>query len=274
MKVQTGTTIMAMELDNNNVNERNESEPIFKIFLNELIPTTRFTYLTAVNRIIELNEIFNFDWIAIDRGYGETQLEILHRYGIENPETGLHEKTVGYQFKQNITVRDPFTWKKDEKPMKPFMVNNSVITFERFKIALNPRDKTLREQIEGYRVERIGQNGMPIYSSENEHGVDTMNLCLLIFAQKYDAMFKNIVCNKIVSIGELKRYKEAQLFGESILSSKNPVNVLNNDAKRQRELEIINRTDCLADTGTDYGPTIETHKSVNRKIARYRRASF
>lgn len=77
---------------------------------------------------------------------------------MDNPRTGLAEKVIGYQFAQKIEVRDPYTLKKDKKAMKPFMVNNSVVVFEKAKIVFKPSDKKIVEQFEQYRVKSISVN--------------------------------------------------------------------------------------------------------------------
>ena len=116
----------------------------------------------------------------------------MHRYGEQHPSTGLADKVIGYQFSQKVTVVDPYTRKKDEKHMKPFMVNNSVNLFEKCRIILNPSDKFMIEELESYSAA-----GLPTFSSVNEHAIDAMNLALLIFAQKYDTLLKKVYSSKI-----------------------------------------------------------------------------
>lgn len=204
-KVQAGTTFVAIEFDKYHLNSDGKVEPKFKVLFRMEIPKSSFTYVNAINKIVELNEIYEFDWIAIDRGYGEVQLEMLHKYGIENPQTGLRDKVIGYQFGQKLEVRDPHTMQKDKKPLKPFMVNNSVIVFEKEKIVLDPTDKLLLEQLESYRIKTISSTGIPTYTDENEHAVDALNLCLLIFEQKYGSLFRNIISSKILALDEFRR---------------------------------------------------------------------
>lgn len=204
-KIQAGTMMVALELDRYHINKDGKLEPKFKVMFRIEIPRSEFTYVNAINKIVELNDIYNFDWIAIDRGYGETQLELLHKYGLENPETGLAEKVHGYQFGEKIEVRDPYTHKLDRKPLKPFMVNNSVNVFEKQKIVFDPTDRLLIEQFESYRIKSISVTGLPTYTDENEHALDALNLCLLIFQQKYGDLFKSIISSNILSINHLRR---------------------------------------------------------------------
>lgn len=201
-KYQAGTTMVAVELDRFAKNEHGVAEPVFKVLFRLEIPRSQFTYVNAINKIIELDEQYQFDWIAIDRGYGEVQLELLHDYGVKNPQTGMAEKVVGYQFSEKVEVRDPHTGKKDKKHLKPFMVNNSVNVFEKKKIVLNPEDDLLKEQLGAYVVKSISQSGMPTYTDDNEHAVDALNLCLLIFEQKYGDLMRRVISTRIVGFDQ------------------------------------------------------------------------
>lgn len=202
-KYQAATNMVCMEFDRFHQDKDGRIVPVFKMLFRIEIARSEFTYVNAMNKIIDLNDEYKFDWIAIDRGYGEVQLEMLHKYGEEHPETHLAEKVVGYQFSQKIEVTDPYTRKKDQKHLKPFMVNNSVNLFEKGKIVLDPKDKTMISQLEEYRVKSISAAGLPVYTDENEHAIDSMNLALLIFAQKYDSLLKKVFSIKTAFIGTL-----------------------------------------------------------------------
>lgn len=202
-KYQAGTTLVCMELDKFHQNSEGQVIPMFRMLFRLEIPRSDSTYVNAMNKIIELNDEYNFDYIGVDRGYGEVQLELLHKYGMQHKESGLADKVVGYQFSEKIEVRDPYTRKKDMKPVKPFMVNNSVNLFEKCKVILDPTDKIMISQLEDYRVKSITSNGLPQYTSENEHAIDAMNLCLLLFEQKYGTLLKKVVSIKTIFIGTL-----------------------------------------------------------------------
>lgn len=197
--------MVALTLDKLYMNSDGIVEPKFKVLFRVEIPRSKFTYVNAINKIVELNDKFDFDWIAVDRGYGETNIELLHKYGMENPLSGLAEKVIGYQFGEKLEVRDPHTMKKDRKHLKPFMVNNSVNVFEKKKIILDPSDNLLKEQLSAYKIERISSTGMPIYTDVDEHAVDALNLCLLIFEQKYGSLFKTIISTRILSLNVIDR---------------------------------------------------------------------
>lgn len=169
-------------------------------------------------------------------------MEALSKYGMENPLTGLHEKVIGYQFSESVVVRDPYTLKKDVKPLKPFMVNKSVMAFERGKVVLNPRDNLLYTQLENYKIERINSKGYPTYTDENEHCVDTLNLALLVFEQKYGELFNNIIKQKIVKVGEFTRSSEEKVFGSSSHYNSNTVSTVGIRGMSGYDRNILNRS--------------------------------
>lgn len=202
-KYAAATNMVCIEFDRFHQTETGQIIPYFRILFRIEISRSEFTYVNAMNKIIALNEEYKFDHIAIDRGYGEVQLEMLHKYGVEHPRSGLADKVVGYQFSEKIEVTDPYTRKKDKKHLKPFMVNNSVNVFEKERIMLAPDDKTMISQLEEYRVKSISAAGLPVYTDENEHAIDAMNLALLSFEQNYGALLKKVLSIKVVPIGNL-----------------------------------------------------------------------
>lgn len=149
------------------------------------MPRSEYTIDNAVNWVIRVNEVYRPSWIFCDRGYGDYQIERLHIYGDQNPHTGLKNKVVGFQFKQNLDIIDPVTKETKKEPMKPFMVNQLVISFDRNRIILSPFDEILHKQLIDYRVDRISANGQPIYTSVNEHFVDALGLAHLAFVLKF-----------------------------------------------------------------------------------------
>lgn len=207
-KFSASTNMVCVELDKEHMGSNGEKAPMFKVLFRVEIPRSEFTYANAINKIIELNEIYNFDWIAVDRGYGEVQLELLKKYGIDNPETGFVDKVIGYQFSEKIEVRDPHTMKKDKKPIKPFMVNNSVIVFEKEKIIFDPEDKDMAYQFGNYKIKSISSSGLPIFNDDDEHLVDATNLALLTFEQKYGELMKVITSSRIKVIDGFKGSEE------------------------------------------------------------------
>ena len=251
--------MVCMEFDRFHQDAEGRIVPLFKMLFRIEIARSEFTYVNAMNKIIELNDEYKFDWIAVDRGYGEVQVEMIHKYGQEHPETGLADKLIGYQFSQKIEVTDPYTRKKDTKDIKPFMVNNSVNLFEKGKIVLDPKDKTMIQQLEEYRVKSISATGKPIYTDENEHAIDAMNLALLIFEQKYGTLLKKVFSIKTVFIGSLDN-RDLDVKSRTIIG----------------ETEELPFTSINIDPSSRYGIIGVTNfnKPVNKRASAYQRRKF
>lgn len=176
-KFQASSSIVVLDFD---VNLKK-----FKVIRRIEVPRSEYSLDNAVNWIIRVNNIYNPSWIFCDRGYGDYQIERLHIYGDEHPSSGLKNKVVGYQFKESLDVMDPITFEMKKEPLKQFMVSQLSLSFERERIVLSPFDEILHKQLIDYCVDHIGSNGMPIYTSKEEHFVDALGLAHLAFVLKF-----------------------------------------------------------------------------------------
>lgn len=157
----------------------------FKVLKRVEVDRANYTYDNAVNTIVQLNEIYNPSFIYCDAGSGEYQIERLHIIGDENPHTGLKTKVKRWQFANKLDIMDPITKEMDRKPLKPFMVNQLQIAFERDKLILSPYDTVLSKQLIDYEVERMTDSGVPKYTSVNEHFVDALGLAYLAMVLEF-----------------------------------------------------------------------------------------
>ena len=259
-KYAAATNMVCMEFDRFHQDADGRIVPLFKMLFRIEIARSDFTYVNAMNKIIELNDEYKFDWIAIDRGYGEVQLEMLHKYGLEHEETGLADKVIGYQFSQKIEVTDPYTRKKDSKDLKPFMVNNSVNLFEKGKIVLDPKDKTMIQQLEEYRVKSISASGKPIYTDENEHAIDSMNLALLAFEQHHGELLKKVFSIKTIFIGTLDN-RDVDVKSRTLIGDE--------------EVEVpIGRIEAPSSTYGIISVTNFSNHNINKRASTYKRRTF
>ncbi|MEW6770028.1 MAG: terminase family protein [Bacillota bacterium] len=175
------------------ITEYNEKLQRFQVVLRESIPKSEFTLDHAVNRIVELNSIYNPAVIYCDRGYGEYQVETLRAYGLKHPETGLARKVKGWAFNQSIELVDPSTKEVVNKPLKHFMVNQTALMFERERLLISPFDDELYSQIINYSVVRRTSTGQPVYTSKNEHALDAMMLSILAFVLEFPDVASTLV---------------------------------------------------------------------------------
>lgn len=109
-----------------------------------------------------------------------------------------------------MDVIDPVTKTKVKEPMKPFMVNQLTIAFERERMMLSPYDEKLHKQLVDYEVVRIGQNG-PVYSDEDEHFVDALGLAYLAFVLEFPNLVETI---KEIEYTSKIEHSSRQLGGE------------------------------------------------------------
>ncbi|WP_243509987.1 hypothetical protein [Cytobacillus oceanisediminis] len=159
--------------------ELGQKEPSFGRFqvINRIeIPKGEFTYDNAVQKLIELNGIYEPFAIYVDRGAGEYQLELLRKE--------LGDKVKGVHLGSSTMVRDPHSREFDKKPLKPFIVNQTNLMLERGQLRIPHRDKdeTLARQMTNYQVVRYSpKTGEATYSDVDEHALDALMFGLLAF---------------------------------------------------------------------------------------------
>jgi replicative DNA helicase len=191
-KYGAGTNIVVVEACAENYEDarfRNKTRVIYR----EEIIRSEYTLTKAVDRIVDLNSIFNPRHIYVDRGFGEVQVELLHKKGIEDPRSGLKEKVKGVSFAETLDIRDPYTKMFVKKEMKPFMVDNLRQFLERENILFPENDEELYLQLISYVVVRTTQTGRPVFEaagSAMDHAHDALMLALLAITQNYGELSK------------------------------------------------------------------------------------
>ncbi len=221
----------------------------FKVVKRVELPKTEYSYDAAFNAILSVNRIYNPAWIYCDRGSGEYILERLHIYGKEHPETGLHNKVKGWQFANTLDIEDPVTHEMQKKPMKPFMVNQLSIAFERHRMVLSPFDELVSKQLIDYRVERIGKNNQPVFCSENEHFVDALGLAFLAFVLEFTEL--------VNTVKEVERISKVNFVNNNRMASAKSINSMFNSLKTPFSNGKVRNDDD--DLPGDKPPNYEVH---------------
>lgn len=172
----------------------------FKVACKKVITQEEFTQVRSCEEIIRLNDLWNPDHIYVDTGYGATQIEMLRKYGLEHPLTGLANKIKGIYFGDRMEIRDPSTKQIVKKHMKPFIVNLAARRMEDGQVIL-PESEDLKNglvgQIRDYTVIRTTALGQPVYSDENDHAIIAWMLCILGATMEHSDMVRQ---NRIVNI--------------------------------------------------------------------------
>jgi hypothetical protein len=191
-KYGAGTNIVVLEVCSDSYEEERFRNKV-KICYREEIQKSEYTLTKAVQRIVELNSIFQPKHIYVDRGYGEVQVELLHKYGVENPASGLREKVKGVSFSETIDIRDPYTKQIVKKEIKPYMVDNLRQYLEKEVLNISERDTEIYMQLISYVVLRTTQTGRPVFEaggSAVDHAHDALMLALLAITENYNDLHK------------------------------------------------------------------------------------
>ncbi|RLC33584.1 hypothetical protein DRH14_04625 [Candidatus Shapirobacteria bacterium] len=199
-----GTCIIVTEWNK----ELNAGRGAFKVVQKTVITQEEFTQVRSCEEIIRLNDKWNPSCIYVDTGYGATQIEMLRKYGLENPKTGLANKVKGIYFGDRMEIRDPVTKQIVKKHMKPFIVNLAARRMEDGQVIL-PESEDIKNglvgQIRDYTVIRTTALGQPIYSEENDHAIVAWMLSILAATMEFSDIAKQ---GRIASIGIAGRFGE------------------------------------------------------------------
>jgi len=186
-KYGAGTNIVVLEVCAENYEDERMRGKV-KLCHREEINKSEYTLTTAVDRIIELNHRFAPRHIYVDRGFGEVQVELLRKHGVENPNTKLKERVKGIGFGESVEVRDPYTKLMIKKEMKPYMVDNLRQYLEKEMICIPDSDEELYMQLISYVVVRTTATGRPVFEaggSAMDHAHDALMLALLAITDNY-----------------------------------------------------------------------------------------
>ena len=133
--------------------------------------------------------------------------------GEEQPHTGLKHKVKRINFASNVEIIDPVTAETVKEPIKPFMVNQLVLSFERDRMILSKYDEVLHKQLVDYEVVKIGANGKPVYSSDNEHFLDALGLAHLAFVQQFKELVGTI---KDLEVSSKIGFSSKRITGDNV----------------------------------------------------------
>ena len=157
-----------------------------------------FTAHAAIKEILNLDEKYKSDFIYVDAGYGEVQVEMLHKIGLEFPESGLKHKVKAYTMQSSIELKDPYSSLMVKKPAKQFMINMAVMQLEQNRIVLPHSEDTqvfvdsvdtqeastevgLVQQLRNFSIEAVSSTGLIRYSQGEDHTITAWMLCLVGF---------------------------------------------------------------------------------------------
>ena len=188
-----GTHIIVTEFDGDH----------YIVLAKEVIKAGDFTQHESIEKIMELDNQFNADYIYVDAGYGQVQVEMMHKIGISSPDTGWRSKVKAYNFASKIDIRDPRTGALLKKAAKPFMVNITTLQLEQNRLILPISEDTqiitedtqgdsisqgLVQQMRNFEILRYSSTGLPTYSQGEEHTLIAYMLSIVGFLLEFSDM--------------------------------------------------------------------------------------
>jgi len=241
----------------------------YRVVATESIHIEKWTQLTAIDKIIEMNRRWKCSHIYVDAGHGSTQIERLHQIASLAPPKSIDRRLKNVQgigFKKSIEVYDPWSKQIVKKETKPFMVNHAVRIFENGLIEIPREDDKLIHQLEGYLVDRYTPAGVPVYKRDKKYGdhhLDALVLALLPFVLEYDQLGKPRMATAIAVTEAFHGYKEGQAAGSR---QKEMDNALARDkALEQKEYDDSHSTSSI------FGGKQEPLAKRGRIIARHKK---
>lgn len=191
-KYGAGTNIVVLEVHPTTHQDPDWAGHIKVCYREETI-REEYALTKAVDRIIELDGNFRCKHIYVDRGFGEVQVELLHKYGKENPMSGMAKKVKGVAFNEMIEMRDPFSKEKVKKEIKPFMVDNLRQFLEKDIIHFPEDDEEFYKQLLEYFVARHTAAGRPVFEAPEkvgDHAHDALILAAYAITDNYGELMK------------------------------------------------------------------------------------
>lgn len=154
----------------------------FRCIYREEIPQSQFTLTKGRDRVIALNDVFRPEWIYVDRGMGEAQIEELQIWGKRFPHSGLEQKVVGIYFASTVDCPMP-AGKVEKRRFKQVMVSLLRTWFERGQLEINQADHSFYKDLLAYHVVKQSDSTIK-FSSENDHSIDAVGLAAMAMHQK------------------------------------------------------------------------------------------
>jgi len=143
----------------------------------EIIAPSSFTQIKAVNRILELNEIYQPKHIVVDVGFGITQIQMLKKHGSEHPECKIEERLIALEYSSFVEIVDPITGKLTKQRLKPLLVSITTRYLENNRLILPKSEdypSKLVGQMRDYRIQSMSASNTPIYSKGYVHTLEAM----------------------------------------------------------------------------------------------------
>jgi hypothetical protein len=176
----------------------------YRLFYRRGIKSKEATQRKTREEIIRLVNTFKIDYIYVDYGAGDTNIEELALYGKDHPELHLNTKLRVIDSGAAIEHYDPVLQKIVKKRNKSLMVSLSVLNLEEgFYILPREEDDKLRlvGQMRDYAIKNVTIRGDYTYVGE-DHVLDAFNLASYGFHKEYGQLLSNRAVYNILFLND------------------------------------------------------------------------
>lgn len=171
----------------------------YRLFYRRGIKSKDSTQRLTRQEIIRLLRHYKVDYLYVDYGAGDTNIEELSIFGRNHPEIQLNKKLRVIDSGATVDHYDHVLQKHVKKRNKSLMVNFSVISLEEGMFVL-PREEDantrLIGQMRSYRVKHVTSRGEFAYEGE-DHILDAFNLAVYGFQQNYGSLLNSRISYSI-----------------------------------------------------------------------------
>lgn len=199
----------------------------FRLFYRRGIRAKDSTQRKTREEVIRLMSTKKIDYVYVDYGAGDTNIEELSHYGKDHPELLMGRKLKVVDSGSSVEHWDPILGKMVKKRAKSLMINASVLNLEEGRYVL-PKEEDIGTrlvgQMRGYQIKNVTARGDYTYEGE-DHILDAFNLAIFGFQKEFTNLYSSNVSNKIVFINDprLKEYPtRGEESGSPVTTNKGP----------------------------------------------------
>ena len=193
----------------------------YRLFYRRGIKSQEATQRLTRQEILRLMKHYKVDYVYVDYGAGDTNIEELGLFGRAHPEYQLNHKLVVIDSGVVAEHWDHVLGKMVKKRNKSLMVNFSVLSLEEGMMVLpKEEDKNTRlvGQIRGYIIKNVTTRGEFSYEGD-DHILDAFNLAIYGFQQKFGQLLSSKISYSIYSISDPR----TSLFPKRAVSGNGPI---------------------------------------------------
>jgi hypothetical protein len=218
----------------------------YRLFYRRGIKSQEATQRLTRNEIIRLLRDFKVDYVYVDYGAGDTNIEELGLFGRNNPQYHINQKLIVVDSGAVVEHFDHTIGKMVKKRNKSLMVNFSVLSLEEGMMLL-PKEEDqqtrLVGQMRGYSIKNITSRGEYSYEGD-DHILDAFNLAIYGFQQKFGQLLSSRIQYSIHNLGDprLSAYPKRQAFANGPIGIKRPTGSTYNMPLRDPEKPFVGRS--------------------------------